>query len=178
MTPESEKLLEAQLILQEGRRHHPYLDTKNNWTVGIGRNLANGLSENEQVSIIGYAKVLPYITLVNYIKARPLSDAQIDLLFQNDLHSHQKQLLVHFPWMDSLADARVAVFVNMIFNMGLGNDHHGLISFRNTLELVQESKFSEAAQQLRDSHWAKQVGDRATVLAAQLEAGEFLKSVV
>ncbi len=73
----------------EGFRKVPYRDTEGILTVGYGRNLEKGLSN--QV---------------------------IDLLFAEDM-IYVRRDCVRFEWFSGLSDVRQAVIENMIFNLGL-----------------------------------------------------------
>ena len=79
----------AQLPQDEGRKAFPYNDTEGIPTIGIGRNLQNGLSPDE----------------INY-------------LFANDLKKADASARGLYPDFDALSDNRRAVLVNMAFNLG------------------------------------------------------------
>ncbi len=83
------EICSAQLPLDEGSRAHPYKDSLGIETIGIGRNLQNGLSADE-----------------------------ILYLFKNDLDKAEAGARAVFPRFDELSDARKAVLINMAFNMG------------------------------------------------------------
>ena len=60
----------------------------------------------------------------------------------------------------------------MVFNMGLGRPGvSGLLSFRNTLELIKNGDYAAASKGMLASKWAKQVKNRALRLARQMDAG-------
>jgi len=82
-------ICEAQLPIDEGSRAHVYRDSLGIETIGIGRNLQNGLSDDE-----------------------------ILYLFKNDLDKAEKGARAICPSFDTLSDARKAVLINMCFNMG------------------------------------------------------------
>ena len=79
----------AQLPIDEGKRSKPYKDTVGILTIGVGRNLEKGLSDDE-----------------------------IALLLKNDIAEADKAARTVFPAFDSLTEARKAVLVNMAFNLG------------------------------------------------------------
>lgn len=82
--------VQQQLERDEGRRNQLYYDTMNIPTIGIGRNLKRGLSDDE-----------------------------VDYLFTNDYNLHLKEMLEAFPWAEFLDDARKGALLNMCFNMGV-----------------------------------------------------------
>lgn len=96
-----------------------------------------------------------------------LRDDEIDYLLSNDVRVAENAARALFPTFDDLSDDRKAALINMAFNLGqqrLG-EFHGLRS------AVAASDFDEAARQMLDSLWAKQVGARATRLADAMRKG-------
>ena len=87
----NEKLLAAQLTVDEDRRPRIYLCTAGKWTGGVGRNLSD----------------------------RPFSDDEIDLMLKNDIKGVERDLDRHLPWWRQMADARQNVLANMAFNLGI-----------------------------------------------------------
>lgn len=60
------------------------------------------------------------------------------------------------------------VLINMAFNMGV----QGLLGFKNTLNFMKERKWTNAAANMRQSLWYKQVTNRASELARRIETQE------
>jgi len=69
----------------------------------------------------------------------------------------------------NLSPARQDVVTNMIFNMGLPR----FMGFKNMNAALFLSDFDMAADEMMDSKWAVQVGDRARELSAQMRNGEY-----
>jgi lysozyme len=104
---------------------------------------------------------------------RNLSDRGISLneaydLLENDIEYFEGCLQKVFPFYDRLSQARQAVLVNMAFNLGLKN----LLEFKKFVEYLADNDYSNAAKEMLDSVWAKQVGARAQVLAAIMQTNE------
>ena len=75
-----------------------------------------------------------------------------------------------FNWFDELTPARQDVLVMLAFNMGL----NGLKTFRLMTTALEEKRWSEAAYQLANSLWGRQVGlDRKRSLCDALESGKW-----
>ena len=89
------------------------------------------------------------------------------MLLDNDLEEKWDELVKALSWVDTLDQPRQRVLLDMSFNLGVD----GLLKFPNMLALVQSGKYSDAAQHMRESLWAKQVGSRATNLAQIMESG-------
>lgn len=94
---------------------------------------------------------------------------EINLMLTNDINLATMMLENNFPWTAGLDDVRRGVLINMCFNMGI----HSLASFRNMLAKVEAGDYAGAAQEMLDSQWATQVGDRAQRLAIQMESGQW-----
>ena len=129
-----------QIKKHEGVELKPYKCTSNKLSIGIGRNLEDvGISEHEA-----------------------------EYLLMNDLDTYMTAAKT-YDWYAGLNDARKAVIVNMLFNMGQTNFN----KFLKMKQALDEGDFSEAAKQMLDSKWAKQVKGRSAELAAQMETGKW-----
>jgi lysozyme len=73
-----------------------------------------------------------------------------------------------FRNFDSLSEVRQRVLVNMAFNMG----RKRLSSFRKMREAVESGRYQQAATEMVDSRWYKQVGIRAVRLEYMMRTGE------
>lgn len=131
--------LAMELRRDEGVRLKPYKDSVGKLTIGVGRNLDdNGISQ-----------------------------AECDLMLQNDIADHCAELDRKLPWWKGLDEVRQRVLANMAFNMGVAK----LLGFKNTLALVESGDYAKAADEMLNSAWAKQVGLRATRLSGMMRTG-------
>ncbi|WP_314435588.1 glycoside hydrolase family protein [Massilia timonae] len=133
--------LEAQLVIDEGRRAIAYVDTVGKMTAGVGRNITD----------------------------RPFFDDEIALMLKNDIREVEKDLDRRLPWWRQMAPARQNVLANMCFNLGISR----LLGFEQALTHMRACRYDDAAREMLDSRWAKQVGARAVRLAALMRKGEF-----
>lgn len=76
-----------------------------------------------------------------------------------------------YPWFTNLNQARQDAIVEMIYNLGLSR----FDKFAKLKAACAVSDFFDAADQMLDSLWAKQVGVRADRLAIQMRTGEYWK---
>ena len=103
-----------------------------------------------------------------------ISDEQAKTLFENDLLLAVDAVWRSLPWAKTLTAPRQAVLYDMAFNMGLGQaGKSGLLSFVNTLALIESGRYAQAAKNMLQSKWARQVGGRAARLARQMSMGEW-----
>lgn len=133
------ELFKKQLTLHEGRRARLYKDSVGKWTIGIGRNLSD----------------------------RPLSEAAIDFLYQEDVDNHERELAKALPWVLNLDPVRQAVLLDMAFNLGVPT----LLTFRRTLQAIKDGLYDLAADYMLESLWASQVKGRAKTLANMMRTG-------
>lgn len=130
-----------QLCRDEGEVLHAYQDSRGFWTIGTG-------------------------ILIDKNGGGITHEENMFLVGNrlNAAHSHLSQSL---PWFDKLDEARQGVLLNMAYNMGWS----GLLAFHNTLSLIEQGKYPEAADAMLASRWTSQVGARAQRLAMQMRTG-------
>lgn len=81
----------------------------------------------------------------------------------NDLLHSFKQM----DWWPMLNDARMAVILNLGYNVGVG----GVLGFHDMIAAIRARDYKAAAAALLASKYATQVGERALRLAAVMEIG-------
>lgn len=144
-------------------------------------NLVDQLRRDESEVLHAYPDSLGYLTigvgrLIDARKGGGISKEESAYLLNSDIRRTTTELAQALPWAAKLDPIRFAVLVNMAFNMGVP----GLLKFHNTLSLIQDGKYAEAAVAMMQSKWAFQVGDgpglkydRAERLAQQMKTGEW-----
>jgi lysozyme len=166
--------MEAQLVLHEGVKLRPYLDTDENWTLGVGYNVtARGLDDFERIigrtldwSPFGLDPTAPQPDLIT-------RDEALEVL-RADIVRVDQATRVYFPEYASLDPIRQRVCLDLAFNLGFR-----ALGFKNTIAAVKQHDWSTAARELFKSKWAYQVGDgpggrydRADRLAHMLLTGQ------
>lgn len=99
-----------------------------------------------------------------------ISEDEAETLLRHDIMEATNQLLNAFPWMSKFSDARIAAMINFTFNVGIGT----VKSFKNTLEYLKHEEWAAAADEMLDSKWAEQVGNRAVEITEQIRTGKWL----
>jgi GH24 family phage-related lysozyme (muramidase) len=144
----------------EGVRYTMYKDSLGIPTIGVGFNLtrddAPGL-----ITALG----VNYDALLDGDVS--LTDQQVNALLDGDIATALAAARKLFSNFDSLDDDRQAVLVNMAFNMG----QERLAGFQHMIAAVEQGDFVGAAAQMKDSAWAKQVGNRAVRLEGSMKTG-------
>lgn len=139
--------IETLLEFEEGRRNKPYKCSENHWTYGVGHKMTEG-----EVKTYSSGCIIP--------------DDVIDKVFEAD-----KQKAINaakgYSWFPKLNDARQAVIVSMIFQLG----SFGFAKFQNTIKLIAKGNYEAAAAQMLRSLWAKQTPNRAKRHSEQFKTG-------
>jgi lysozyme len=131
-----------QLKGDEGVVSHAYPDHLGYLTIGVGR-------------------------LIDKRKGGGLRPDEISYLLNNDVDDRINELNKRLPWFQNLDDARKGVLLNMSFQLGVD----GLLGFANTLKLVEQGKYENAAHAMLQSKWAQQTPERAKRMADQMRSG-------
>ena len=97
-----------------------------------------------------------------------VSQSEIDLMLSNDI-GEVIQSIQNKPYFVAINgdDVRSRVLIEMAFNMGF----KGLEEFQKMLDSVQLNRFDDAAINMLDSKWSKQVGQRAVILSEMMKTG-------
>ena len=101
------------------------------------------------------------------LESDPMAREAAEIQMRMKLESLEALLLSKFDWYPNLSQTRKDVILNMCYNLGLD----GFSNFRNTIWLLQNSRFAEAGEEMLKSKWAKQVGNRAIFLSDKMKAG-------
>lgn len=145
----------------EGFKSLPYLDSVGVWTIGKGYNLeAHGIPPN----------------LVKKILSKTgITEAEANVLLYNEIISCYKKARELFPNpQEPMLEVHWFVITDMIFNMGLGDDNHGFLSFKKTIAAMNRGDWEEAAAQMKDSNWYRQTKRRARRDILMLKKGRYL----
>lgn len=140
---------------EEGWRSKPYLCSEGYPTVGYGFKIGP-----KGADIGMYQFTLPLDAGGLWLMS--LIDQKLaDMMRDNGISSA----------LDACCDARKAVLVSMAYQMGVA----GLAGFKNTLKAISEKRWTDAANGMLDSLWAKQTPGRAKRHAEQMRSGVWAK---
>lgn len=98
---------------------------------------------------------------------RGITEDEARFLCQNDVDIVEQELTRKFPFIVGFDDVRIRVLLDMAFNLGVPR----LSAFSNMWAALEEGDFKQAAVEMLDSRWARQVGRRATNLSQMMETG-------
>ena len=93
-----------------------------------------------------------------------ITEAEAEFLLANDIGVAEGEARELFRRFDTYSDLRQEVLVNMMFNLGRPT----LSRFNNMRAALLEDDFDRAADEMKDSRWFRQVGNRAKELVWQM----------
>ena len=102
------------------------------------------------------------------LTANGISADECDLMLENDVAARYEALNA-YPWFTALDEVRQAALVDMAF-MGVAK----LLGFRRMIAALTLGNWEQAALEMHDSNWAKQVQpERVQHLQAQMRTGQW-----
>jgi len=138
--------LREQLKIDEGVKYEIYKDHLGYPTFGIGHLITENDPEHGKPD------------------GTKISEDRVNEIFETDVAKFVSEAKILFPDLDDLPDVAQQVIVNMAFNMGRPR----LSKFKNFITGVNDRDWTRAAEEMMDSRWATQVGDRAIRLRNQI----------
>jgi lysozyme len=151
------------IALSEGRRNRMYLDTRGIQTIGIGFNLTRS---GARAAITAVGANFDRI----FSGADTLSEAQIDQLFAPDMEAAiagGRRVVSAFAQQKL---SRQILIVDMVFNLG----EAGFAAFRNAIAAIARADYEAAANEMQNSAWFRQVGDRGPRNVLAMRTGALL----
>ena len=140
----------AQIAIDEGSRqdakgrHRSYVDTKGYLTGGIG----HLMTKEEQAK---------------YPKGTVIPDSVVEKWFQEDMAKHSKEAEQWLKGIDVPEEVQNIV-TNMMFNMGMTR----MNGFKKFKEALEAGDWEKAADEMEDSKWYTDVGNRSKRLIARM----------
>ena len=101
------------------------------------------------------------------LEANGISKHEAMTLLRNDITQTRFRLEKVIHSFQSLSDRRRMALTDMCFNLGLPR----FLKFKKMLSALKAKDFERAADEMLDSRWANQVGQRAMTLATMMREG-------
>jgi len=98
-----------------------------------------------------------------------ISEEEADYLLQNDIERTIALMDDYIPWHDDLDLIRHEALVNFVFNVGIGT----AMKFKKAMTALEKQDYETAANEMMDSNWSKQVGQRAVEVTEMIRTGEY-----
>ena len=138
-----------------------YLRDDKAYIMNVGDSRAYLLRDNE------LQQITEDHTYVNeLVRSGVITKEEAELLLKNDLEKAEKDA-EKFSVYSKLNQTRKDVLIEMVFNLGYSR----LSNFKKMFEALEKGDYDEAANQMLDSSWHKQVGKRAERLAYFMRIG-------
>lgn len=130
--------------------------------------LKKELIRDEGLRLKAYKDSVGVLTIgVGHSLEQPISEMAALAILEDDISTVEAGLDRTFPWWRDLSEVRQRVVANMAFNLGIVR----LMGFKRTIEAMQDGDFALAANEMLESKWSVQVGDRARRLATMMRNG-------
>tara|TARA_S200002703_G_scaffold154437_1_gene157200 strand:- start:36 stop:467 length:432 start_codon:yes stop_codon:yes gene_type:complete len=101
------------------------------------------------------------------LEERGITHEEAMVLLQTDIDITLQEIKSNFPWSEDLSDNRRLVLADMCFGLGITK----LKKFKLMLAALEAGDYEEAARQLKDSLYARQLVNRSERNAALLLEG-------
>lgn len=145
--------LKKQLIIDEGCKLQVYLDTLGNPTFGIGH-----LLTKNDIEWFAWQKLPKGGTLT-------ISQQRVNEVFAKDVQNVIGDCEFVFEKFESFLEEVQQIVANMMFNLGLNR----FCKFNKLILAIKDKNYKNAAKEMRQSAWCKQVGSRALRLVDRME---------
>jgi lysozyme len=131
--------------------------------------LLEQLKGHEGLELYPYTDTTGHLTIGvgRNLDDRGISHDEAMVLLRNDVEAVETELEENLPIIEDLNSPRQMVIVNMAFNLGVPT----LLVFDNMIAALEAGQFDVAAEEMLDSLWAEQVGERAAELATVMRTG-------
>jgi len=115
----------------------------------------------------GY-KTIGFGRLIDKKLGGGITEEEAEYLLKNDVDKSVIVLQNKLNFFSDLSEVRKTVLIDMYFNMG-----NRLFKFEKTLEHIKNENFTKASEEMLNSRWAGQVGQRAVRLSKMMESDEY-----
>ena len=140
--------LREELKIDEGCKYEVYLDHLGLPTFGIGH-LITEKDPEHQMGI-----------------GTPVDEIRVNEAFEQDVHVTIGECQKLFDDWDELPETVRLITANMMFNLG----YPRYCKFKKKIQAIKDGDWLEAAEQMQDSRWYKQVTNRADRLISRMRA--------
>lgn len=130
--------------------------------------LRSQLERHEGVRLYPYRDTVGKLTIGigRNLDDNGITRDEAEMLLDTDIDEVERHLNTVDEYL-ALDRVRQTVLANMCFNLGF----YGLMAFRKMWKALARKDYAEAARQMLDSKWARQVGSRADELARTMRTG-------
>jgi len=133
------------------------------------RSIEDQLIMHEGLRLKPYRCPAGYLTIGvgRNLETKGISENEALFLLRNDIAEVTAQL-ERFDWFRALGPVRRKVLIDMCFNLGMA----GLLGFQKMIEALKQGDYERAADEMVNSRWYGQVGERGRRLERMMRTGE------
>jgi lysozyme len=102
------------------------------------------------------------------LEDKGIDEREAEIMLDNDIAEAHGYLIQNVSEFTFLNVVRQEVLVNMVFNLGINK----FLGFKKMLAAIAGRDYEKAADEMLDSRWARQVGNRAEELAERMRRGK------
>lgn len=126
------------------------------------------IKDHEGLSLSAYRDTEGYLTIGygHCIEKAPISKKAAEQILLDDAAIALNHL-ISYPWFSELTLNRKTALISMVFNLGA----LGFSKFKNTIQYLNEHDYENAAKEMMDSKWARQVPNRAKHISNIIKNG-------
>jgi lysozyme len=138
-------------------------------TPEIRQKLKNLLVQHESYRQFPYSDTTGHLTIGigRNLTDRGVSTTEAFALLDEDIVYFTSKLNHYLPFFADLSENRQIALVDMCFNLGV----QGFLAFEEMIAALKAGDYEKAADEMLNSKWSEQVGERATCLAAIIRTG-------
>jgi lysozyme len=127
------------------------------------------LVSHESYRQFPYADVTGHITvgIGRNLSDRGISTTEAFYLLDDDIMYFSAKLSHFLECFTKLDENRQIALIDMCFNLGV----QGFLNFKEMISALESGDYERAADEMLNSKWSEQVGERATCLANIIRTG-------
>jgi lysozyme len=136
----------------------------------VSPELLASIKQHEGLRLTPYEDPMGILTVgYGHNLEQDITRADAEVMLISDIQKAIKELDRAFKGWKDHSETRQNVLIEMMFNMGATR----LAGFRRFWFALSNKDYQTATQEMLDSKWASQVGQRARTLAARMETNSF-----
>ena len=127
------------------------------------------LIKHEELKQFPYTDTTGHLTIGigRNLTDRGISQQEAYFLLDDDINYFVSMLNEQLPWFNDLNANRQVALIDMCFNIGMKS----FLEFEHMLYALKRGYYIVASEDMLNSEWAKQVGQRAIELAEIIKTG-------
>jgi lysozyme len=136
----------------------------------VSPELLASIKQHEGLRLTPYEDPMGILTVgYGHNLEQDITRADAEVMLISDIQKAIKELDRAFKGWKDHSETRQNVLIEMMFNMGATR----LAGFLQFWAALRNKDYPQAAKEMIDSRWAKQVGQRAVTLAARMQTDSF-----